>query len=358
MGILLFVSLVLNGWLYYYLGMLEDEFHIIPPFAFFLQVLAAAYRQVPGTADFVKSSPRGGGNNSGSGGWHLDLKPTTARAHLGAAAMDGKHSSGASQQHPSSEAMTTPMSSMTVVPVPMLRMLFSATLSENPQKLAALGLINPKFYALASKKSSTDASNQNDDDDATAMVLPATLNELVLKVSAGSNATVTKPLLLLALLRRILEASPHSFVLVFASSLDSTHRLARLLQLAIDNGEIKTNSVIKCLKRFDEVPFCSRLKYIREQQLKCLLTSTTFFFLPGSSMVFEYSGGVSSLSHVQAQQQKLARNRFKSNAATTPSSCKHVRVVVSSDGLARGVDLPGVSHVLNYDAPTSVQVRR
>ena len=75
-------------------------------------------------------------------------------------------------------------------------------------------------------------------------------------------------------------------------------------------------------------------------------------------MVFEYSGGVSSLSHVQAQQQKLARNRFKSNAATTPSSCKHVRVVVSSDGLARGVDLPGVSHVLNYDAPTSVQVRR
>lgn len=79
----------------------------------------------------------------------------------------------------------------------------------------------------------------------------------------------------------------------------------------------------------------------------------SFFHLPGSSIVFEYSGGVSSLSQVQAQQQKLARNGFKTK---TPSNSKQVRVVVCSDGLARGVDLPGVSHVLNYDAPTSVQV--
>ena len=152
MGILLFVSLVLNGWLYYYLGMLEDEFHIIPPFAFFLQVLAAAYRQVPGTADFVKSSPRGGGNNSGSGGWHLDLKPTTARAHLGAAAMDGKHSSGASQQHPSSEAMTTPMSSMTVVQYPCFVCSFRPPSQKTLRNSLPLGSSTRNFMRWPRKK--------------------------------------------------------------------------------------------------------------------------------------------------------------------------------------------------------------
>jgi hypothetical protein len=178
----------------------------------------------------------------------LDLKPATVRAHPGAAGTDGAAeggggADGAEGASSLTSSLAGPATALAVVPVPLLRMLFSATLDANPQKLAALGLVNPKFYALAARAhqsatSAAEALRDGDGSGASAVALPATLTELVVRVASGHHAGArSKPLLLLALLRRILAASARSFVLVFASSLDSTHRLARLLQLALPNGK-------------------------------------------------------------------------------------------------------------------------
>lgn len=112
--------------------------------------------------------------------------------------------------------------------------------------------------------------------------------------------------------RRELRAGAEGgIVLVFTSSLDSTHRLCRLLQL-------------------------------------CALASSPSDPDSGSGdgmggSVREFS---SSLS--QPQRAELIRRCLDTKG--------HVRVLVSSDGMARGMDLPNVAAVVNYDVPTQVRV--
>ena len=108
-----------------------------------------------------------------------------------------------------------------LAPLPLQRMLFSATLTSNPQKLSALKLKNPKFYSMAQ---ATAAGQRNGTAESVEkMALPAELSEF----SAVVGTSGVKPLLLVALLRRLSE----QFVIVFTSSVDSTHRLSRLLEL-------------------------------------------------------------------------------------------------------------------------------
>lgn len=101
-------------------------------------------------------------------------------------------------------------------------------------------------------------------------------------------STEGKPLVLLQLLS--LPALSRGLVLVFTSSLDSTHRLARLLQLC----------------------------------------------LPAGRAVEEWSSALT-----QPQRAELIRRCAGGG----------VGVLVSSDGMARGIDLPNVDSVVNYDVP-------
>ena len=217
-------------------------------------------------------------------------------------------------------------------PPPLVKMLFSATLTRNPSKLAPLQLRRPTYFCVAGARRAA----------------PATLREWMVRAPMQE-----KPLLLALLLRRLLEAARRGTgelrsaeeegeegegegegesedeeedaaaaaeeegggdeageavgggggggvapkppparlpqTLVFSSSLESTHRLARLLQLL----------------RLDAAEFSSA---------------------------------------VPPRQRRAVLQRLKAGEA---------RLVVASDALARGMDVDGVEVVVNYEPPSS-----
>ena len=220
------------------------------------------------------------------------------------------------------------------VPMRLQRMLFSATVSSDPQQLAALKMKKPKFYSVApfegvggKKRSnaapynSTSCSLGRDDNEgrlvdegaAEVINLPPHLSEYYARI--GRDAT--KPLFLIALLKLILfepevdvvkgcihndtgrinEMKPGNLVLVFASSVDSAHRLSRLLQLLPDFG-VSAPPTHSC-----------------------------------GIIVAEFSSLLTASSRA---------------ALSLACSRGALHVVVCSDGMARGMDLRGVSAVVSY----------
>ena len=186
---------------------------------------------------------------------------------------------------------------------PLTKMLFSATLTRSPARLAALHLQRPRFFCVAGAKYAT----------------PATLREWMLVCSAPE-----KPMLLVLLLRWLRDGGSAdacataagisdgegggtpaagsggvdgnddgaSQTLVFTSSVDATHRLTRLLQL---------------------------------------------FGFPDA---VEYSG---SLAH---KQRRAVLGGMRSGA---------LRLVVTSDAMARGIDVDTIGAVINYDPPAGIK---
>lgn len=186
--------------------------------------------------------------------------------------------------------------------VPLRKMLFSATLTQDPQKLAALGLNNPKHFD-ANRLKRMDRGEEDIVEAAAfkagSYSLPAGLTEKLVECTAEQ-----KPLVLLALLLEYLEVSDGTkessdLIIVFTSSVDSTHRLARLLQLLWECGGYGK-----------------------------------------STEIAEFSSAVSA-------KQRAATLRRCRNAGMG----NRVSVIVCSDGMARGVDLPCVAAVINYDVP-------
>jgi ATP-dependent RNA helicase DDX51/DBP6 len=179
---------------------------------------------------------------------------------------------------------------------PQLRkFLVSATLTRDPQKLAALRLVNPKH--LNAHQLSATAPNTK------MYSMPESLQEYTVECTAEQ-----KPLVLLALLLELTQQPPqneelknHSLVVVFTASLDATHRLARLLQLLW--------------------PFAG----------------DDDTFMP----VAEFSSALS-----QTERSALVRRCNASN---------DVSVVVCSDGMSRGMDLQKVCAVVHYDVPAAAK---
>ena len=189
-------------------------------------------------------------------------------------------------------------------PVPLRKLLFSATLTQDPQKLARLGLDNPKHYDANYLKKHQSGS-ATEEAKAGRYFLPVGLRESMVECTAEQ-----KPLVLLALLlderRQHEEAEPSeeqaaNLTIVFTSSVDSTHRLARLLQLLWAVGGYGP-----------------------------------------SSNVAEYS------SSIDTKQRAAILRRCRSSLGAK----EKVSVLVCSDGMARGMDLPSVRVVVNYDVPS------
>ncbi|KAL7483122.1 hypothetical protein ACHAW6_008778 [Cyclotella cf. meneghiniana] len=192
--------------------------------------------------------------------------------------------------------------------VPLRKMLFSATLTQDPQKLAVLGLNNPKHFN-ASRLART-LKNVEDFDNSTGVKagsysVPEGLDEKLVECTAEQ-----KPLVLLALLLELTKIHCRSsvvnntkdsteLIIVFTSSVDSTHRLARLLQLLWEGGGYGK-----------------------------------------SSAVAEFS------SAIDAKQRTAILRRCRNTEREN-----EVSVIVCSDGMSRGMDLPSVAAVINYDVP-------
>jgi ATP-dependent RNA helicase DDX51/DBP6 len=101
---------------------------------------------------------------------------------------------------------------------PLQKLLFSATLTTDPQKLASLGLINPIFISSSSEKM---------------FKIPATLKEWFVVVE-----TNVKPLVLFSLLKGLQFANPSFKSVVFTSSVESAHRLSLLLSILDPNLKV------------------------------------------------------------------------------------------------------------------------
>jgi len=188
--------------------------------------------------------------------------------------------------------------------VQLRKFLFSATLTKDPQKLSTLGLIHPKHFDahhLNVTKGQMSLSNQKGKNKKQNLQysLPENLKEFSVQCSAQQ-----KPIVLLGLLLQELSSASskednkkkNNIVVVFTVSLDATHRLTRLLQLLWGSAKYgSTNSIA------------------------------------------EFS---SSLNH--KQRSRLLRR----------CSNGEVSVVICSDGMSRGLDIPTVSTVISYDVPS------
>ncbi len=178
--------------------------------------------------------------------------------------------------------------------VQLRKFLFSATLTKDPKKLASLGLVNPKHFDAHQlnnlNKEATDTLSYS---------LPEGLAEFMLECTAEQ-----KPLVLLAVLleQGLLDKDRDvvdGIAVVFTSSKDSTHRLARLLQLLW--GAAGYGS---------------------------------------TSSVAEFSGALN-------QKQRAEIMKRCNGHGEGP----RIQVIVCSDGMSRGMDIQSVSAVVNYDVP-------
>ena len=284
---------------------------------------------------------------------------------------------------------------------PLQRLLFSATLTDNPSKLAMLGIYSPllihssSYAAMAvppvteqnntssknkhkskitTKTSATDdpvdaeeihvevhSSDEEDESaDADATITPAAVAPTMAGNSSGfalpTGLTESKiicdseqrPITLISIILEALSTSAAatavaaedesckvdtapggtkhqhrglcgdagSMCIVFTSSVEETHRLCKLLQLI--NGQIDKHG-----------------KYIKRDASSLATAALTF------------RGRVEEMTrNVRAEERSRIMQDCKAGA---------VSVLVSSDHMARGIDLPSIRLVVNYDPPKHVK---
>lgn len=189
---------------------------------------------------------------------------------------------------------------------PPQRLLFSATLTDNPRKLSQLHIRNPLVIRVHQENTGSEEATETWQNipSSSKFTLPLGLTEYICVCD-----TETRPFLLVSMLalgcgsvsnpKTALAgicSDPGSICLIFSSSLETTHRLCCILQL-INNG--------------------------------------------GSNSFF--GGTVEEISRSITPEER--KKKLESASAGS------VKVIVATDKMARGIDLPNVSLVINYDPP-------
>ncbi|PWN38876.1 DEAD-domain-containing protein [Ceraceosorus guamensis] len=198
------------------------------------------------------------------------------------------------------------------------KLLFSATLTRDPAKMAALDLHDPHYITVRAKpregaKDGQDGSRDFVVDIKDDFELPAGLKEHLLVVP-----TSLKPLYLLHLLYSPAPATASSNlesalplplgggILIFTKSVESSTRLVKLMQLFVQEHAGR-NAQRTPHARHITVAECS--------------------------------------SELSSGERRRILSLFKKG---------HIDVLVSSDLIARGIDLPSVAHVVSYDVPVDM----
>lgn len=189
-------------------------------------------------------------------------------------------------------------------PIQLRKFLFSATMTNDPQKLVSMGLINPKYF---DQHKSNISFNRH--------ILSIKSRELYQKFSLPEGlkeytiecTSKQKPLVLLALIRDqdLLDKDKrqNGIIIVFTSSIDSTHRLARLI------------SILWCVNGFGS-----------------------------TASIAEFSSALSHTERINLVK-KCNSYQLKKNQS------QRIKVVICSDGLSRGLDILSVTCVINFDLP-------
>jgi ATP-dependent RNA helicase DDX51/DBP6 len=176
---------------------------------------------------------------------------------------------------------------------PLQKLLFSATLNQNPAQLAPLKLFNTITISVEDSLNNAQPPKKRkiQDDDLLRMVLPPTLSEYFLVISENDD----KPLACLTLVFK----DSISGVIIFTKSVESAHRLSFIFNKFAKS----TGSNYRAQAISSDSKKSSRKEWIEEFQ----------------------SGKINA--------------------------------IVSSDLLARGMDFgDSVTTVINYDVPTSIQI--
>ncbi|TPX71517.1 hypothetical protein SpCBS45565_g01046 [Spizellomyces sp. 'palustris'] len=198
---------------------------------------------------------------------------------------------------------------------PLQKLLFSATLTRNPAKIASLNLYDPVYIAVAPPgPASTDLQQETVIKRLTTdarFVAPHTLSErMIVCTSAGE-----KPLMLLHLLCNL----GLTGALVFTKSVEAAHRLAALLQLFSTSYKMPESS------SEDESIEGGAAKQARS----------------ASTIAQAFS------SDLPPSERKRLLSSFRDGKLTA---------LICSDVMARGMDLgESVRAVVNYDVPTRVK---
>ncbi|PWN47394.1 DEAD-domain-containing protein [Violaceomyces palustris] len=177
------------------------------------------------------------------------------------------------------------------------KLLFSATLTKNPAKIAALGLRDPHYITV--KESRPDQADHALSEGSYA--LPSTLTEHMIVTSSHE-----KPLQLLRLLH--LTTNPVRRALCFTKSVESASRLVKLVEIFEDLWG-RSCHVGDTSARRERIRVC------------------------------DYSSDL----RASARQQIL--KRFNDG---------EIELLVCSDLISRGIDLPLVQHVVSYDVPVDL----
>lgn len=193
---------------------------------------------------------------------------------------------------PHFKAPTLTLNNMLNNPIPAQKLLFSATLSQDPEKLSRLGLFHPILYTTAVVKSRDDdvnldkefVNNEKEEGDVGRFTSP---NELTIKAIQCEEEY--KPIAVYHLLKKIDHTLEKS--LIFTNSCNAAHRLTLLLKSILSEKNLS---------------------------------------------IAELSGQMTSKNREQAYQ-KFLRGE--------------TRILICSDVLARGVDIPGIKLVISYDPP-------
>ncbi|OUM65536.1 hypothetical protein PIROE2DRAFT_51028, partial [Piromyces sp. E2] len=188
---------------------------------------------------------------------------------------------------------------------PIQKLLFSATLTRNPAKIASLQLFNPTYISVSTIVSNTNDGGANANEETlidSEYVIPPELHEFMMVCKDSGQ----KPLALFHLLFNIKIKNS----LCFTNSLESAHRLGRLIDIFSKLWEKK----IKDEEDSDD----------EESEFKPVTTAVISSEMP------------------------LATRRKILHSSTLPT------IIICSDIMARGLDLSNdlsFDYVINYEIP-------
>ncbi|KAH8728185.1 P-loop containing nucleoside triphosphate hydrolase protein [Phaeosphaeriaceae sp. PMI808] len=199
------------------------------------------------------------------------------------------------------------------------KVVLSATMEKDLTKLGTLKLKRPKLVVVQDEKTDTQPLDFEDD----VFELPATLDEYAVHVADGSN----KPLHLL-----------HVLLTYVFPGINTAN-----------NGKAAETKSPSSNDSSDE----------DEEE------GTAIADHPSSVLIFTKSTeNASRLSHLLSVLEPSFKNYLKTmtRVLTAEASKKllksfgngRVKILIASDTASRGLDIPSISHIINYDVPTSI----
>ncbi|KAJ3768647.1 DEAD-domain-containing protein [Lentinula raphanica] len=207
------------------------------------------------------------------------------------------------------------------------KLLFSATLTRDPGKIAALELRDPKYFVVQGGPAARGIDGEDEEEDVILDVvserftMPATLKEHMIICT-----TYNKPLVFFHLVHTRLKTlvqsqsqsqkiqTQNSFnALVFTKSAESTNRLVRLFEF---------------------------FQVAREKESKESKEDTGMDTMDTTVIARAYS------SDLPPSERKSILEEFKAGK---------IQILISSDLISRGIDLPNITHVISYDSPVDIR---